>query len=67
MTLERARELVSDQVIFAGGYNQMTTKIILGELNKDQGQTAVDAIILEFGLEELWGFKPGAHFKRIYK
>ena len=67
MTLDKAREIISDHVAIAGGYNQTATKMVLGELNKDQGQAAVDQIILEFRLDELWGFMPGTHFKSLYK
>ena len=67
MTLEKAREIIADHVFIAGGYNQTATKMILGELNKDQGQQAVDQIIREFSLDELWGFMPGTHFESTYK
>ncbi|VAW68573.1 hypothetical protein MNBD_GAMMA09-3204 [hydrothermal vent metagenome] len=67
MTLEKAREMIADHVAIAGGYNQTSTKIILGELQNDAGQQAVDRIICEFGLQELWGFVPGTRFERMYK
>ena len=67
MTLDKAREIIADHVFIAGGYNQTATKMILGELNKDQGQQAVDQIIREFKLDELWGFMPGTRFESMYK
>ncbi|MDH5472674.1 MAG: hypothetical protein OEY87_08745 [Gammaproteobacteria bacterium] len=67
MTLEKAREIIKDHVFIAGGYNQTATKMVLGELNKDAGQQAVDQIIREFKLDELWGFMPGTHFDSVYK
>lgn len=67
MTLEKAREIIKDHVFIAGGYNQTATKMILGELAKDQGQPAVDQMIREFDLDELWGFMPGTHFESMYK
>lgn len=67
MTLEKAREMIADHVAIAGGYNQTSTKMILGELQNDEGQTSVDSIIREFGLEELWGFVPGQKIERMYK
>ena len=67
MTLEKAREIIADHVAIAGGYNRTASKIILGELQKDEGQAAVDTIIREFNLQELWGFAPGTHFERMYK
>jgi len=67
MTLDKAREMIADHVAIAGGYNQTSTKIVLGELQNDAGQQAVDSVIREFGLEELWGFSLGTHFERMYK
>lgn len=67
MTLDKAREIIADHVAIAGGYNQTATKMVLGELQKDQGQAAVDAVIIEFNLHELWGFAPGTHFSSMYK
>ncbi len=67
MTLDKAREMIADHVAIAGGYNQTSTKIVLGELQNDVGQQAVDSVIAEFGLEQLWGFAPGTHFERMYK
>lgn len=67
MTLEKAREIIADHVAIAGGYNRTATKIVLGELQNDVGQDAVDSIIREFHLDELWGFAPGTHFERMYK
>ncbi len=67
MTLEKAREMIADHVTIAGGYNQTSTKMILGELQNDEGQAAVDSIIREFALQELWGFVPGQKIERMYK
>ncbi len=67
MTLDKAREIIADHVAIAGGYNQTATKIVLGELQNDLGQEAVDSIIREFRLDELWGFAVGTRFERMYK
>ena len=67
MTLEKAREMIADHVAIAGGYNLTATKIILGELQHDAGQEAVDSIIREFQLDKLWGFAIGKRFERMYK
>ena len=37
MTLDKAREIIADHVAIAGGYNQTATKMVLGELQKDDG------------------------------
>ncbi|MCW9012136.1 MAG: hypothetical protein OQL06_00015 [Gammaproteobacteria bacterium] len=67
MTLEKAREMISTHVQMGSGYNRNATKMVLGELNKDQGQAAVDQIIREFRLDEMWDFQPGTHFESVYK
>lgn len=63
MTLDKARELLAKQVQVAGGYTRNGAKLILAEVYKEHGQEAVDRLIEEFGLEELFGFKPGMRFR----
>jgi len=67
MTLDKAREMIETHVMMGSGYNRNATKMVLGELNKDEGQQAVDLIIREFQLDELWDFQPGTHFESVYK
>ena len=67
MTLDKARELIETHVMMASGYNRNATKMVLGELNKDEGQQAVDQVIREFHLDELWDIQPGTHFESVYK
>ena len=66
MTTDKARELIETHVMMASGYNRNATKMILGELQRDEGQQAVDQIIKEFQLDELWDFQPGTVFKSVY-
>lgn len=63
MTLEKARELISVQASMGGGYNRNGAKLILAEVQREHGQVAVDQIIREFNLEELFGFQAGVEFK----
>lgn len=63
MTLEKARELISVQTSMGGGYNRNGAKLILAEVQREHGQVAVDQIIREFNLEELFGFQAGVEFK----
>ena len=63
MTLEKARELLSVQANMGGGYNRNGAKLILAEVQREHGQVAVDQLIREFDLEQLFGFKPGTGFK----
>ena len=63
MTLEKARELLAVQADMGGGYNRNGAKLILAEVQREHGQSAVDGFIREFDLEKLFGFKPGTEFK----
>ena len=45
MTLERARQLLTTQAGFGGGYNRQGTRLILAEVSREYGQAAVDDLI----------------------
>lgn len=62
MTLERARQLLQTQLSFGGGYNRQGARLILGEVEREHGQAAVDGLIRELGLEPVFGFVPGTPF-----
>ena len=62
MTLEKARELLKAQADFGGFYNAHGAKLILAEVNREHGQTAVDALIRELELTRIFGFTPGTVF-----
>ncbi len=62
MTLQKARELIAVQANMGGGYNRNGAKLILAEVSREHGQGAVDQLIREFDLEQLFGFKPGSAF-----
>ena len=63
MTLERARQLLQTQVNFGGGYNRQGARLILAEVAREHGQDAIDGLIRELGLEQVFGFKPGTSFE----
>ena len=63
MTLEKAKELLKVQADFGGFYNANSAKLILAEVNREHGQGAVDYLIRELRLEEIFGFVPGTEFK----
>lgn len=67
MTLEKARELIGMHVSLGSGYNQNAAKLVLGEVMRDHGQQAVDMLIREFDLENLWDIKPGTEFESAFK
>ncbi len=59
MTIDRARELLTIQIELGGGYNRNSAKLILAEVEKEHGQSAVDGLIRELNLQPLFGFVPG--------
>jgi len=65
MTLEKARELVAVQAQLGGGYNRNSVRLILGEVHREHGQQAVDALIREFDLSATFGIEPGTDFSRF--
>jgi hypothetical protein len=65
MTPARARELIMQQLDFAGGYNRNAVRIILREIQLNHGQSAVDDLITELNLEEAFGLRPGTDFSKV--
>jgi len=63
MTLDRARQLLKVQADFGGFYNSNSAKLILSEVQKEHGQAAVDGLIVELGLDAIFGFQPGTRFE----
>jgi hypothetical protein len=62
MTLEKARELLKVQADFGGFYNRNAARLILAEVEREHGRAAVDALIRDFNLGEVFGFSPGQSF-----
>ena len=62
MTLDKARELLLVQAGFGGFYNANSVKLILAEVSREHGQAAVDALIRECQLDQVFGFEPGTRF-----
>ena len=65
MTLERAREIIAQQLQFGGGYNRNAVRLLLGEVQREHGQAAVDALIRELDLEDAFGLKAGTDFSGV--
>jgi hypothetical protein len=63
MTLDRARQLLRVQADFGGFYNGNSAKLILSEVQREHGQDAVDALIVELQLDRVFGFEPGTRFE----
>jgi hypothetical protein len=65
MTLERAKEIIRQQISFASGYNRHAVRLLLGEVQREHGLAAGDQLIREFELEAAFGLKPGTDFTRV--
>lgn len=65
MTIDKAKELISQQVSFGSGYNRNAVRLILGEIQREHGPTAVDRLIHELDLERAFDLKPGTDFSRV--
>ncbi len=65
MTLDKARELITTQLAFGGGYNRNAVRLILGEIQREHGQQAVDRLIKELGLEVSFGLLSGTDFSGV--
>lgn len=63
MTLDRARQLLAVQASFGSFYNGNSAKLILSEVQREHGQAAVDQMIGELKLTEIFGFQPGTRFE----
>lgn len=65
MTLDRAREIITEQLIFGSGYNRNAVRLLLGEVQREHGQRAVDGLIGELDLGRAFGLRPGTDFSGI--
>ena len=63
MTLDRARQLLAVQASFGSFYNGNSAKLILSEVQREHGQAAVDQMITELKLTEIFGFQLGTRFE----
>ncbi len=62
MTLEKANELLAVQAMMGSGYNRNGAKLILAEVQREHGQTAVDRLMTAPNLEKTFEFKAGTQF-----
>jgi hypothetical protein len=65
VTVEKARELIATQLRFGGGYNRNAVRLILAEVQRGHGQQAVDGLIRELGLEQVFGLAEGTDFSGV--
>jgi hypothetical protein len=65
MTLEHAKELIRQHVIFGSGYNRNAVRLLLGEVQREHGLSAGDQLIRELDLEQAFDLRPGTDFTRV--
>jgi hypothetical protein len=65
MTLDKARDILRQQVSFGSGYNRNAVRLLLGEVQRQFGLDTGDRLIREFDLETIFGLKPGTDFTRV--
>jgi hypothetical protein len=65
MTLEKAREIIKQQISFGSGYNRNAVRLLLGEIQREHGLQAGDQLIEELNLEEVFGLRQGTDFTRV--
>ena len=65
MEMERARELIAQQISFGSGYNRNSVRLILGEVQREHGLHAANLLIKALDLDRLFDLKPGTDFTRI--
>ncbi|MES9853140.1 MAG: hypothetical protein ABW170_15085 [Candidatus Thiodiazotropha sp. L084R] len=65
MTLDKAREIIKQQISFGSGYNRNAVRLLLSEIQREFGQQASDQLINELSLEEAFGIKPGTDFTHV--
>ena len=63
MTYEKAVELLQVQVYIGQGYNRNSARLILAEVQRELGQNAVDQLITQLNMHEIFGFNTGDLFK----
>ncbi len=57
MTLDKARELLTAQTGFGGGYNRQGARLILADVVREHGAAAAQQLIHELDLETVFGLR----------
>ncbi len=65
MTLDRAQEIVREQLAFGSGNNRNAVRLLLGDVQREHGHAAVDTLIRELGLGKAFGLRAGTAFTRV--
>jgi hypothetical protein len=65
MDLNKARDIIKQQISFGSGYNRHAVRLLLGEIQREHGFRVSDQLIKELDLETLFGLTPGSDFTRV--
>jgi hypothetical protein len=65
MAFDRAREIIAQQLQFGSGYNRNAVRLLLGEVQREHGQGAVEGLIREPSLDEAFGLRVGTDFAKV--
>lgn len=65
MTIDKAREIIKQQISFGSGYNRNAVRLLLGEIQREYGLQAGDQLIEELNLEQVFGLHPGTDFTHV--
>lgn len=65
MTIDRAREIIEQQISFGSGYNRNSVRLLLGEVQREHGLKAADQLIVELELERIFDLVPGTDFTMV--
>ena len=65
MTIDRAREIIEQQISFGSGYNRNAVRLLLGEVQREHGTQASDRLIRELDLERIFDLVPGTDFTGV--
>ncbi len=65
ITIDRARELIEQQLQFSSGYNRNAVRMILGEVQRHHGQGEGDELIRELALYQHFGLRAVTDYSKV--
>ena len=65
MQINRARELIEQQMAFNSGYNRNAVRMILGEVARVHGAAAVKQLFRQFPLQEQFELDPDEDYSGV--
>jgi len=65
MQINRARELIEQQMAFSSGYNRNAVRMILGEVARVHGAAAVRQLFRDFDLQQHFELDPDEDYSGV--